>query len=80
MRVPFYTDVPKVLLMGDIRDNMNTYINYRLSQWFRKDSIVGYSGSQMEAVTPDANPIATTDAASSGAATDVTSDAAQSQS
>ena len=74
VRVPFYTDVPKVLLMGDIRDNMNTYINYRLSQWFRKDSIVGYSGSQMEAVTTDANPIATTGAASSGAATDATSD------
>ena len=76
VRVPFYTDVPKVLLMGDIRDNMNTYINYRLSQWFRKDSIVGYSGSQMEAVTTDANPIATTGAASSGAATDATFDAA----
>lgn len=46
--VPFYTDVPHVLLMGDIRDNMNNYINYRLAQWYSIDSIVGYQ-------TTDAN-------------------------
>ncbi len=40
--VPFYTVGPKVLFMGDIRDNMDTYINYRLSQWYGKDSIIGY--------------------------------------
>ena len=43
LRVPFYSDIPHVLLMGDIRDNMDNYINFRLAQWFRKDSIVGYT-------------------------------------
>lgn len=38
--VPFYTNVPHVLLMGDIRDNMNNYINYRLAQWFELDKII----------------------------------------
>ena len=42
LRVPYYTDVPHVLLMGDIRDNMDNYINYRLCQWYGKESIVGY--------------------------------------
>lgn len=42
LRVPYYTNVPHVLLMGDIRDNMDNYINYRLCQWYGKDSIVGY--------------------------------------
>ena len=42
LTVPFYTNVPHVLLMGDIRDNMNNYINYRLAQWYGKDSIIGY--------------------------------------
>ena len=42
LRVPYYTDVPHVLLMGDIRDNMDNYINYRLCQWYGKKSIVGY--------------------------------------
>ena len=45
LRVPYYTDVPHVLLMGDIRDNMDNYINYRLCQWYGKDSIVGYHGT-----------------------------------
>ena len=38
--VNYYTDAPKVLFMGDIRDNMDNYINYRLCQWYGKDSIV----------------------------------------
>ena len=42
LKVPFYTNVPHVLLMGDIRDNMDNYINYRLCQWYGKDSIIGY--------------------------------------
>lgn len=42
VRVAFYHDVPRVLLMGDIRDNMDNYINYRLAQWYGKYSIVGY--------------------------------------
>ncbi len=42
LRVPYYTNVPHVLLMGDIRDNMDNYINYRLCQWYGKESIVGY--------------------------------------
>lgn len=42
LQVPFYTDAPKVLFMGDIRDNMSNYINYRLCQWYGKTSIVGY--------------------------------------
>lgn len=45
LRVPFYTNVPHVLLMGDIRDNMDNYINYRLCQWYGKESIVGYRAS-----------------------------------
>ena len=28
--------------MGDIKDNMDTYINFRLAQWYGKDSIIGY--------------------------------------
>lgn len=42
VEVPFYTVGPKALFMGDIRDNMDNYINYRLAQWYGKDSIVGY--------------------------------------
>ena len=42
LEVPYYTNVPHVLLMGDIRDNMNNYINYRLCQWYGKESIIGY--------------------------------------
>ena len=38
--VNYYTDAPKVLFMGDIRDNMDNYINYRLCQWYGKESIV----------------------------------------
>ena len=41
--VPFYRNVPHVLLMGDIRDNMDNYVNYRLAQWYGKKSIIGYS-------------------------------------
>ena len=41
LEVAFYTDAPKVLFMGDIRDNMNNYINYRLAQWYGKTSIIG---------------------------------------
>ena len=41
VEVYYYTDVPKVLYMGDVRDNMDNYINYRLAQWFEKDSIIG---------------------------------------
>lgn len=44
LHVPYYTVYPHVLYMGDIRDNMDNYINYRLSQWFGKDSIIGYNG------------------------------------
>lgn len=42
LQVPFYTNAPKVLFMGDIRDNMSNYINYRLCQWYGKTSIIGY--------------------------------------
>lgn len=45
LKVPFYHDIPHVLWMGDIRDNMDNYINYRLCQWYGKDSIIGYKGS-----------------------------------
>jgi hypothetical protein len=45
IEVPFYTAGPHVLFMGDIRDNMDNYINYRLAQWYRKDSIIGVHGS-----------------------------------
>ncbi len=41
VEVPFYTDVPRVLYMGDIRDNMDNYINYRLAQWYDKSAIIG---------------------------------------
>ncbi|AEB07394.1 hypothetical protein Corgl_1293 [Coriobacterium glomerans PW2] len=41
LEVAFYTVRPKVLFMGDIRDNMDNYINYRLSEWFGKSSIIG---------------------------------------
>ncbi|OUP07177.1 hypothetical protein [Collinsella sp. An2] len=44
LEVPFYTVGPKVLFMGDIRDNMDNYINFRLAQWYGKESIVGYHG------------------------------------
>ncbi len=40
--VPFYTVGPKVLFMGDIKDNMNNYINFRLAQWYGKESVIGY--------------------------------------
>lgn len=43
VRVPFYTEGPKVLFMGDIRDNMDNYINYRLAQWYGRDSVIGYT-------------------------------------
>ena len=46
LKVPFYKNVPHVLLMGDIRDNMDNYINYRLAQWYGKDSIIGYYASE----------------------------------
>lgn len=42
IEVPFYTVGPKVLFMGDIRDNMDNYMNYRLAQWYGKESILGY--------------------------------------
>ena len=42
VEVPFITQAPKVLFMGDIHDNMDTYINYRLAQWYGKESIIGY--------------------------------------
>ncbi len=45
VEVPFITTAPKVLFMGDIRDNMDTYINYRLAQWYGKDAITGYHAS-----------------------------------
>ena len=51
LRVPFYTNVPHVLLMGDIRDNMDNYINYRLCQWYGKESIVGYHAPTTAAAT-----------------------------
>ena len=44
VEVPFITTAPKVLFMGDIRDNMDTYINFRLSQWYDKEAILGYHG------------------------------------
>ena len=44
LEVPFYTNAPKVLFMGDIRDNMNNYINFRLAQWYGKTSIIGVQG------------------------------------
>lgn len=58
LRVPYYTDVPHVLLMGDIRDNMDNYINYRLCQWYGKESIVGYraaSGAGLGTAVSDAS-------------------------
>lgn len=42
VEVPFITRAPRVLFMGDIKDNMDTYINFRLAQWYGKDSIIGY--------------------------------------
>lgn len=45
VEVPFITTAPKVLFMGDIRDNMANYINFRLAQWYGKDSIIGYHAS-----------------------------------
>ena len=44
VEVPYYHDVPRVLLMGDIRGDMDNYINYRLAQWYRKSAIVGVAG------------------------------------
>lgn len=43
VEVPYYSARPRVLYMGEIRDNMGNYINYRLAQWFGLDSVVGYS-------------------------------------
>ena len=40
--VAYYTVGPKVLFMGDVRDNMDNYINFRLAQWYGKDSVIGY--------------------------------------
>ncbi len=45
VEVPFYTDIPHVLHMGDIRDNMDNYINYRLAQWYGKTAIIGVDES-----------------------------------
>ena len=45
IQVPFYTVGPKVLFMGDIRDNMDNYINFRLAQWYGRDSVIGYTPS-----------------------------------
>ena len=45
VEVAFYTAGPKVLFMGDVRDNMDNYINYRLAQWYHKDSIIGVYGN-----------------------------------
>lgn len=42
VEVPFYTVGPKVLFMGDIQDNMDNYINFRLAQWYGKESVIGY--------------------------------------
>lgn len=42
VEVPYYTVGPKVLFMGDIHDNMGNYINFRLAQWYGKDSVVAY--------------------------------------
>lgn len=49
--VPYYTNVPHVLLMGDIRDNMNNYINFRLCQWYGKVSIIGYQAPAVPQTT-----------------------------
>ena len=71
LRVPFYTNVPHVLLMGDIRDNMDNYINYRLCQWYGKKSIVAYhalSGTMASDVVTDAG--ATDTAATDAVVTD----------
>ena len=43
VEVPYCSARPRVLYMGEIRDNMGNYINYRLAQWFGLDSVVGYS-------------------------------------
>lgn len=50
LEVPFYHDIPHVLWMGDIRDNMDNYINYRLCQWYGKDSIIGVSDTSYSSV------------------------------
>lgn len=50
LEVVFYHDIPHVLWMGDIRDNMDNYINYRLCQWYGKDSIIGVSSTAASAV------------------------------
>lgn len=42
VHVPYYTVGPKVLFMGDIRDDMDNYMNYRLAQWFGKEAIYAY--------------------------------------
>ena len=43
VEVAYYTAGPRVLFMGDIRDNMDSYINFRLAQWYGKDSVIGYN-------------------------------------
>ena len=43
VEVAYYTAGPKVLFMGDIRDNMDNYMNFRLAQWYGKDSVIGYN-------------------------------------
>lgn len=53
LEVPFYHDIPHVLWMGDIRDNMDNYINYRLCQWYGKESIIGYSEAKAKAASVD---------------------------
>ncbi|MCI1665647.1 MAG: DUF6056 family protein [Atopobiaceae bacterium] len=65
LEVPFYTDAPKVLFMGDVRDNMDNYINYRLCQWYGKTSIIGYHGTTVQAL-PDETSSTTSDATQDG--------------
>ena len=36
------------VFMGDIRDNMDNYINFRLAQWYGRDSVIGYTPSSSE--------------------------------
>ena len=74
LRVPFYTNVPHVLLMGDIRDNMDNYINYRLCQWYGKESIVGYRGASASSAG-SGDTASSADAASSAASSPASAEA-----
>jgi hypothetical protein len=51
--------------MGDVRDNMDNYINYRLCQWYGKTSIIGYHGTTVQAL-PDETSSTTSDATQDG--------------